>query len=229
MEVEVKTRTIGLLGTSATADRIAEGLTGLGAKVQRLPVACFPGRPSSRNGPDAVILISDDLADASALRRRWKKAPIISVCDDIDLKARALRLCADDAVGSDVTIEELAMRITVAIRRALPARERFEDAPKTVGEFHLDEDSNALVVRDQRIRLTPRQVSIMSVLRRHVEHNPIPLSRIYQAVCSMDTRLPNHETIRVHISMLNKKLASVSGAGVRIRCGQDGYYVQAAA
>ena len=229
MDVAVNTRTIGLLGSSASADRIAEGLTGLGANVRRLAAARFAGRPSRRNGPDAVILVSDDVDDAAALRRRWKSAPIIAVCDDIELKTRALRLCADDAVSSDVTIEELEMRVAAAIRRALPASDRFEQAPKTIGEFHLDEDRQSLVVRDQRIRLTPRQVSIMSVLRRHVEHNPIPLARIYQAVCSMDTRLPNHETIRVHISMLNKKLASVSGAGVRIRCGQDGYYVQAAA
>lgn len=229
MEIARETRTIGLVGSSGTADRLADALAATGVGITRFPTASFPGRPTQNGGPDALIVVSDDIADCVATRRRWKAAPIIVVSDDRPTKARALCLCADDAVACDVEIGEIALRVTVAIRRAQRTDPYAEPAPATLGGFRLDEDGNALFVRDQRIRLTPRQVSIMSVLRSHVEHNPIPLSRIYQAVCSSGDRQPNHETIRVHISMLNKKLASVAGAGVRIRCGQDGYYVQAAA
>lgn len=228
MDFAVENRTVGLIGTSTGADRIADSLALVGIDVARMPKTCPRGRPA-RHTPDAVVVVSDDLAETAAARRRWKEVPIITVTDIRDLKARALCLCADDAVSCHVEIEELVVRVAVAIRRAERTARHEEPAAKTAGDLVLDEDRHALVVRDQRIRLTPRQVSIMSVLRSHVEHNPIPLSRIYQAVCATDTRAPNHETIRVHISMLNKKLASVAGAGVRIRCSQDGYYVQAAA
>lgn len=229
MEFAVQNRTVGLVGTSTTADRIADALATVGVDLSRISTCCTRGRPARRSSVDVVVVISNDIADIAAARRRWKDAPIIVVSDNRAVKARALSLCADDAVACAVEIEELVVRIAVAIRRVERTAAQPEPAPKTVGNLVLDEDRHALVVRDQRIRLTPRQVSIMSVLRSHVEHNPIPLSRIYQAVCSSDSRAPNHETIRVHISMLNKKLASVAGAGVRIRCGQDGYYVQAAA
>jgi DNA-binding response OmpR family regulator len=229
MNFAVENRTVGLVGSSDTADRIAAALSGVGVDVARIPTASFAGRPSRTSGPDALIVVSDELADYSASRRRWKTAPMIAVSDDRAVMARALCLCADDAVASDVAVEELVVRVAVALRRAERTGHQNEPAPKTICGMQFDEDGHALVLDDKRIRLTPRQVRIMSVLRSHVEHNPIPLSRIYQAVCAQDARLPNHETIRVHISMLNKKLASVAGAGVRIRCGQDGYYVQAAA
>ena len=224
----LENRTVGLVGSSAAAHRIADALAGLGIRITLMRTACFRGRPSSRSAPDALLVACDDLAEIAAVRRRWKKTPILVVSDNRELKARALCVCADDAVGSEIEMEELCLRIAVAIRRSETSRAD-ATSPKEFNGLVLDENSNTLVAQERRIRLTPRQASIMSVLRSHVEHNPIPLSRIFQAVCSADTRSPNHETIRVHISMLNKKLASIADARVRIRCSQDGYYVQAAA
>lgn len=53
MEVVVETRAICLIGSSATADRLAQALTDRGTKVKRLATACFPGRPPRQSDLDA--------------------------------------------------------------------------------------------------------------------------------------------------------------------------------
>lgn len=177
----------------------------------------------------AILVMPSRVADAAAVRRSRRHTPIIVLSDDPDARIDALRSFADDAVHSAVAPAELAARIGAVIRRAehaTPASRKH--APAQGRSVYVDPSNLSVVVDARHIRLTPRQIELVSLLESRNPTNPLSLERIRQIISDKKVYKLSKETIRVHISMVNKKLTEAAVANVRICRNVQGYYMQSA-
>ncbi|MFX4221960.1 MAG: hypothetical protein ACMVO3_13810 [Thalassobaculum sp.] len=112
-----------------------------------------------------------------------------------------------------------AEHATPASRKHVPAQGR---------SVYVDPSNLSVVVDARHIRLTPRQIELVSLLESRNPTNPLSLERIRQIISDKKVYKLSKETIRVHISMVNKKLTEAAVANVRICRNVQGYYMQSA-
>lgn len=164
--------------------------------------------------PDLVITdLSMPNMDGLELCRRFRaksRAPIIvlSVKGEERTKVQALDAGADDYVTKPFGIHELLARVRANLRRS--PKEPVEGGVIEDGDFRIDQDAHSVFVRDQEIKLTPKEFDLLAYLARHprkvISHRAL-LAAVWGA---NSTEQP--EYLRVFIGQLRKKIEPDSSA-----------------
>ncbi len=158
--------------------------------------------------PDLMITdLSMPVMDGLELCRRFRlksNAPIIvlSVKGEERTKVQALDAGADDYVTKPFGINELLARVRASLRRA--PQEESNSGVIEEGDFRIDLDAHAVVVRGRELKLTPKEFDLLAYLARHprkvVTHRKL-LGAVWGA---NSTEQP--EYLRVFIGQLRKKI-----------------------
>jgi two-component system KDP operon response regulator KdpE len=164
--------------------------------------------------PDLMITdLSMPNMDGLELCRRFRAkshAPIIvlSVKGEERTKVQALDAGADDYVTKPFGIGELLARVRATLRRA--PREEQTGGVIESGDFRIDLDAHAALVRGQEVKLTPKEFDLLAYLARHA-HKVVTHRRLLAAVWGANsTEQP--EYLRVFIGQLRKKIEADPGS-----------------
>lgn len=137
--------------------------------------------------------------------RSESRIPIIvlSVKGEEAIKVEALDAGADDYVTKPFSVNELLARVRVALRRT-----HIEEQPETpvidAGDFHIDISGRRVEVRNQEVRLTPKEFDVLVYLARHP--NKVITHRALLSAVWGPNSLEQTEYLRVCIGHLRKKL-----------------------
>jgi len=158
--------------------------------------------------PDLMITdLSMPNMDGLELCRRFRaksRAPIIvlSVKGEERTKVQALDAGADDYVTKPFGINELLARVRANLRRS--PQEVAEAGAIEDGDFRIDQDAHTAFVRDQEVKLTPKEFDLLLYLARHprkvISHRAL-LAAVWG---SNSTEQP--EYLRVFVGQLRKKI-----------------------
>jgi two-component system KDP operon response regulator KdpE len=125
-----------------------------------------------RNAVDVVVLDLglpglDGFEIIRQLRESGSALPIIVLSSRTDEagKVRALDLGADDYVTKPFGMEELLARLRAALRHRL--QQQGERPIFRVGELAVDLVRRVVLVRDQEVKLTPREYDLLRALVAH--------------------------------------------------------------
>lgn len=135
--------------------------------------------------------------------RQFSKTPIVvlSVRGGDDDKIRALDLGADDFVTKPFSVPELLARIRAQLRRsgaAVPAL-RFEG-------LTVDLEQRRVTRGGEELRLTPTEFALLELLASRAGR-PVQMDQIIARVWAAAPGT-THDTVRVHMSALRRKLES---------------------
>ena len=164
-------------------------------------------RAVMREHPD-LILLDVNMPDMSGLEACRKirvsfPGPIIMVTvrDSERDKIAALDCGADDYVVKPFAVGELLARIRSVLRRSLAD----EPPPKIeTPELNFDFDRRLIVVRGNRVHLTPKEFDVLRLLVIH-QGKPLAHKIILQTVWGPDYAAET-EYLRVVINQLRKKI-----------------------
>jgi two-component system KDP operon response regulator KdpE len=128
---------------------------------------------------------------------------VLSVKGEEKTKVEALDAGADDYVTKPIGMDELLARVRRNLARTKPT----EDASKrtiSIGDFVIDADAFRVMVRNNEIRLTPKEFELLLFLARHagrvVTHRTLLL-----AIWGPNS-LEQPEHLRVLVGQLRKKI-----------------------
>jgi two-component system KDP operon response regulator KdpE len=159
--------------------------------------------------PDLVItdlrMPNMDGLDLCRQIRSESRIPIIvlSVKGEEAIKVEALDAGADDYVTKPFSVNELLARVRAALRRT-QADEQAEAPVIDVGDFHIDIPGRKVEVRNQEVRLTPKEFDVLVYLARHPDR--VVTHRALLAAVWGPNSLEQTEYLRVCIGHLRKKL-----------------------
>jgi two-component system, OmpR family, KDP operon response regulator KdpE len=135
--------------------------------------------------------------------REQSRVPIIVVSgtDEETAKVEALDSGADDYVTKPFGTSELLARVRATLRRA-----GGESGNKSfqAGIFRVDVDRRRVHVRENDVRLTPKEFELFVFMARH-PNKVLPHRRLLGAVWG-DASLDQPEYLRVYMGQLRKKL-----------------------
>ena len=136
--------------------------------------------------------------------RRISEVPILvlSVRGEERSKVEALDSGADDYITKPFSTGELLARIRAALRRSRPSAE-----PKTqieVGDFRIDLDGHTVHVREQEIRLTPKEFDVLAYMAQHPA-KVLTHRAILNAVWGGNS-VEQTDYLRVFVGQLRKKI-----------------------
>jgi two-component system KDP operon response regulator KdpE len=137
--------------------------------------------------------------------RSESRVPIIvlSVKGEEAIKVEALDAGADDYVTKPFSVNELLARVRAALRRTQTDEQA--GAPVIdVGDFHIDIAGRRVEVRNQEVRLTPKEFDVLVYLARHPDK--VITHRALLAAVWGPNSLEQTEYLRVCIGHLRKKL-----------------------
>ena len=175
---------------------------------------------SAANGEEALHemkswppdLIITDLRmpgiDGLELCRRVRvdsRVPIIvlSVKGEESIKVQALDAGADDYVTKPFSVNELLARVRAALRRATAADG--SDAPSIeAGDIKINVPARTVTVRDQEVRLTPKEFDLLVYLAKHP--GKVITHRVLLAAVWGPNSVEQPEYLRVFVGHLRKKL-----------------------
>ena len=178
------------------------------------------GVRSASNGEEALNemknwppdLIITDLRmpgiDGLELCRRVRvdsRIPIIvlSVKGEESIKVQALDAGADDYVTKPFSVNELLARVRAALRRATVADA--PDAPSIeAGDIKINVPARTVTVRDQEVRLTPKEFDLLVYLAKHP--GKVITHRVLLAAVWGPNSVEQPEYLRVFVGHLRKKL-----------------------
>jgi two-component system KDP operon response regulator KdpE len=161
--------------------------------------------------PDLIIT---DLAmpnmDGLELCRRVRaisQVPIIilSAKGEEKTKVEALDIGADDFVTKPFGIDELLARVRASLRRAHAAP--INGAAQTLlesGDFHVDLDSRAVIVRGSEVHLTPKEFDLLTYFLKH--SGKVLTHRTLLAALWGGNYVEQNEYLRVFVGNLRKKI-----------------------
>jgi two-component system KDP operon response regulator KdpE len=128
---------------------------------------------------------------------------VLSVRGEDQAKVEALDAGADDYVTKPFGINELMARIRATLRRTSPV----ENHPASVieiGDFHIDTDRRAVLVKSREVHLTPKEFDLLVYLAQRagkvITHSAL-LSALWNE--SSNEQL---DSLRVFVGHLRKKL-----------------------
>lgn len=168
--------------------------------------------------PDLIITdLSMPHMDGLELCRRFRtksRAPIIvlSVKGEERTKVQALDAGADDYVTKPFGINELLARVRANLRRS--PKELVEGGAIEDGDFRIDQDAHAVFVRDQEVKLTPKEFDLLVYLAQHSRKVVTHRSLLGAVWGANSTEQP--EYLRVFIGQLRKKVEVDAAAPVYI-------------
>jgi Response regulators consisting of a CheY-like receiver domain and a winged-helix DNA-binding domain len=141
---------------------------------------------------------------------------VVSGRADISSVAGGLDAGADDFVRKPIAFEELGARIRSVLRRrvALPPAE-MAAAAVTIGKVRFALADNEVVGPEGRVRLTEREVLILSHLLRN-RGNPVSRELLSRALQGHGWD-PTNRTLDVHIANIRAKLVSAGGVATMVR------------
>ena len=126
----------------------------------------------ARNAIDVLVLDlglpdMDGLDVIRTLREQGSAVPIIVLSSRSDevAKVRALDLGADDYVTKPFGVDELLARIRAALRHRL--QQQGERPIFRVGDLSVDLVRRVVTIREQEVKLTPREYDLLRVLIAH--------------------------------------------------------------
>ena len=128
---------------------------------------------------------------------------VLSVKGEEAIKVEALDAGADDYVTKPFSINELLARVRAALRRTT-IDEQSEAPVIDAGDFHIDIPARRVEVRNQEVRLTPKEFDVLVYLARHPDR-VITHRALLSAVWGPNS-LEQTEYLRVCIGHLRKKL-----------------------
>ena len=143
--------------------------------------------------------------------REESQVPIIvlSVKGEERAKVEALDAGADDYVTKPFNINELLARVRAGLRRTAAAKQP-ESPVIAIGDFQIDADKRAVLVKGRDVHLTPKEFDLMVYLARNpgkvITHRAL-LSAVWG---TNSTEQP--EYLRVFVGHLRKKLEVVDNA-----------------
>ena len=157
---------------------------------------------------DAVLLELGlpDLDGTDVIRaiREWSKMPIIvlSVRSQEEEKVKAFDLGANDYVTKPFGTAELLARIRAALRDGIVAQA--EETHITIGDLHIDLMKRIVTLRGERIKLSPKEFSLLKVLAMNVgkllTHTYL-MQQVWGEAYSAD-----NQYLRIYIAQLRQKL-----------------------
>jgi two-component system, OmpR family, KDP operon response regulator KdpE len=128
---------------------------------------------------------------------------VLSVKGEEAIKVEALDAGADDYVTKPFSINELLARVRAALRRT-HIDEQSEAPVIDAGDFHIDIPARRVEVRNQEVRLTPKEFDVLVYLARHPDR--VITHRALLAAVWGPNSLEQTEYLRVCIGHLRKKL-----------------------
>jgi two-component system KDP operon response regulator KdpE len=137
--------------------------------------------------------------------RSESRIPIIvlSVKGEEGIKVEALDAGADDYITKPFSVNELLARVRAALRRTY-TDEQSEAPLIDVGDFHIDIPGRRVEVRNQEVRLTPKEFDVLVYLAKHPDK--VITHRALLAAVWGPNSLEQTEYLRVCIGHLRKKL-----------------------
>ena len=149
---------------------------------------------------DLAMPGADGFALISAIRE-FSRTPIIVLSvrgNDAD-KIRALDLGADDFVTKPFSVPELLARIRAQLRRSSAASNVLK-----FDELAIDLERRRVTYAARELKLTPTEYSLLELLATHAG-KPVFIEQIIARVWSSAPGT-THDTVRVHMSALRRKL-----------------------
>jgi two-component system KDP operon response regulator KdpE len=149
---------------------------------------------------DLAMPGADGFALISAIRQ-FSRTPIIVLSvrgNDAD-KIRALDLGADDFVTKPFSVPELLARIRAQLRRSSAASNVLK-----FDELTIDVERRRVTHAARELKLTPTEYALLELLATHAG-KPVFIDQIIARVWSSAPGT-THDTVRVHMSALRRKL-----------------------
>jgi two-component system KDP operon response regulator KdpE len=128
---------------------------------------------------------------------------VLSVRGEERTKVEALDAGADDYVTKPFSTNELLARVRAALRRASTMPQPDSQVIEA-GDFRIDLQAHSVHVRNQEVKLTPKEFDVLAYLARH--HGKVVTHRGILAAVWGDTSTEQPEYLRVVIGHLRKKL-----------------------
>ena len=126
---------------------------------------------------------------------------VLSVKGEESIKVQALDAGADDYVTKPFSVNELLARVRAALRRATVAA----DAPSIeAGDIKINVPARTVTVRDQEVRLTPKEFDLLVYLAKHP--GKVITHRVLLAAVWGPNSVEQPEYLRVFVGHLRKKL-----------------------
>lgn len=161
----------------------------------------------------------DGLDLLKGLRDRHQDVPVLIVTarGDLDDRVRGLDLGADDYLTKPFAVKELVARARALIRRG-GGRARSTIA---FGELTLDVTANSLMLGDQPIEISPRELAVLRLMLMS-KSAVVPKAQIAESLSTFDSNI-SENAVEQTISRLRKRLIG-HGATIRTARGM-GYFL----
>ncbi|MBZ5568902.1 MAG: response regulator transcription factor [Acidobacteriia bacterium] len=128
---------------------------------------------------------------------------VLSVRGEERTKVEALDAGADDYITKPFSTNELLARVRAALRRATTPQQPDSQVIE-LGDFRIDLQAHCVHVRNQEVKLTPKEFDVLAYLARHP--GKVVTHRGLLASVWGDTSTEQPEYLRVVIGHLRKKL-----------------------
>ncbi|WP_339318657.1 response regulator transcription factor [Paenibacillus sp. FSL R10-2734] len=158
---------------------------------------------------DVMMPKMDGLAACMKIREERKMPIIILSAKNTDMdKISGLSIGADDYVGKPFNPLEIVARVKSQLRRYhafnKDSNSLGNDSKLSFEDLTIDTSKHEVYVDQQRVKLTPREFSILELLARH-QGQVLSLEQIYHKVWN-EPFLDGGNTVMVHIRNLRDKI-----------------------
>ncbi|MGU3441337.1 response regulator transcription factor [Bacillus cereus] len=174
-----------------------------------------------------IMLPKMDGIEACLKIREQYQMPIIFLSakdEDID-KIQGLMSGAEDYITKPFNLLELMARIKSQLRRyRVYQTEEVKQFIHEIGHLKVDEETRQVFIRNEEVRLTPKEFDILSLLVRN-KGKVFSVEKIYEMVWE-DSFYKSDNTVMVHITKIREKieenprqpvyLKTVWGVGYRV-------------
>lgn len=158
--------------------------------------------------PELVItdLSMPNMSGIDLTRKVRSRSPVpiivLSVRGEERTKIEALDAGADDYVTKPFNMNELLARVRANLRRFTPPEPEQEEI--AVGDFKIDLPGHKVFVRDEEVRLTPKEFDLLVYFARHPD-KVITHAVLLRSIWGPQS-VHQNEYLRVFIGQLRKKL-----------------------
>ena len=128
---------------------------------------------------------------------------VLSAKGEDQAKVEALDAGADDYVTKPFGINELMARIRAALRRASPVENQPTSAIE-IGDFHIDTERRAVLVKSREVHLTPKEFDLLVYLAQRA--GKVITHRALLSALWNESGNEQLDSLRVFVGHLRKKL-----------------------